>query len=312
MVHRALDVVFQHLIKLAAGLIMVPLLMGGIGYALDRAPTVGVRLWAQHPVYRPSFAPDHFTSYQWPSFIEASLLTELLATDTFVDRLLSTTDPQSLHWSQERRDSVVADLRQNIAATPEGEHLFLITYRTTQIDRGRAILDNLLVAFSAEMEAIDTETVAVAESALKNQYNSAKQALETAIKQAETYRVQHANANADPNYKTLVASAEKFQAEYLTLQAQIAQVQQSKSAVGILKASFFTLIDPPTLLPQPIITKRSPALRLAVGGLAGVLAVEALIVYVIARRDPGIRSIEDVRRRLGIRPLGTAPPVRPR
>src|SRR5262245_43937156 len=117
MVHRALDVVFQHLVKLLAGLILGTLLMGGIGYAIDRTPTVGVRLWAKRPVYTPNFTTDHFASYQWPSVIESSLLTELLGTDTFINHLLLTIDRQSAYWPQELRDSVIADLRHNIAAT---------------------------------------------------------------------------------------------------------------------------------------------------------------------------------------------------
>lgn len=309
MVHRALDVVFQHLIKLIAVLILVPLLMGGVGYALDRTPTVGVRLWAQRPLYTPNFATDRFSSYLWPSTIEAGLLTELLGTDTFVDRLLVIIDPQSPYWPQEVKDSNVADLRQNIATTTEGEHLFLVTYRTTQLDRGRSVLNNLIIAFGAEMLAIDTGTVSSVESALQIQFKSAKQAMDAAIKQSEMYRSQHANVTADPNYQSLVTQAQSLTDRYLSLQAQIGQIQESKSAVTTLQSSFFHVVDPPAVLPKQIITKQSLTLRLAIGGLGGVFALEALIVYVIARRDPGIRSVEDVRRQIGLKPLGSAPRV---
>src|SRR5262249_7613226 len=187
MVHRALDVVFQHLFKLIAALILVTVLMGGIGYAIDRTPTVGVRPWAPRPVYTPNLWTDHFASYLQPSAIECNLLIELLATDTFVNHLLVTIDPQSAYWRQELRDRVISDLRQNIAATPEGEHLYLVTYRTARIDYGRRILDRLIVAFGAEIQAIDTETVTSAESAVRVQFNNAKQAMDDAIKQPQTY-----------------------------------------------------------------------------------------------------------------------------
>jgi hypothetical protein len=310
MVHRALDVVFQHIIKLTAGLILVPLLMGGVGYALDSKPTVGMRLWAQRAVYTPNFATDRFSSYLWPSYIEASLLTELLTTDSFASRLLTTIDPQSPSWPQERRNGTIADLRQNIAATPEGEHLFLVTYRTSQVDHGRTMLEKLIVAFSAEMEAIDTGTVSAAESALRNQFNTTKKDMDTAIRQAEAYRSQHPNAtNGDPAYQSLVVQAQRLTDRYLSLEAQIGQVQQSESAVSTLNAAFFRVVDPPSVMPRQIITKQSPALRLAVGGLGSAFAVEALIVYVVARRDPSIRSVEEIRRQLGLRSLGSAPPL---
>ena len=307
--HRTLDVAFQHLIKLIAGLILVTLLMGGIGYAIDRTPTVGMRLWAERPVYTPNFSTNHFASYLWPSAIESNLLTELLATDTFINHLLVTIDPQSAYWRQELRDRVISDLRQNIEATPEGEHLYLVTYRTTQIGYGRRVLDRLIVAFGAEIQAIDTETVTSAESAVRVQFNSAKQAMDNAITQAETYRTQHSKPEADPNYQSLVAQAHTLTDRYLSLQAQLGQVQQSESAVATLHSSLFRIADPPSVMPKQLITKQSPMLRLGIGSFAAVLALEALIVYVIARRDPTIRSVEDVRRQVGLRLLGSAPRV---
>jgi hypothetical protein len=309
MAHRALDVVFQHIFKLIAGLILVTVLMGGIGYVIDRTPTVGMRLWAQRPVYTPNFSTDHFTSFLWPSAIECNLLIELLATDTFINHLLVTIDPQSAYWRQELRDSVASDLRQNIAATPEGEHLYLVTYRTARIDYGRRILDRLIVAFGAEIQAIDTETVTSAESAVRVQFNSAKQAMDDAIKQAETYRTQHSRPEADPNYQSLVTQAHTLTDRYLSLQAQLGQVQQSKSAVAAVQSSLVRVADPPSVIPKRLISKQSLMLRLGIGSFGAMLALEALLVYVIARRDPSIRSVEDIRRQIGLRPLGSAPRV---
>jgi len=309
MVHRALDVVFQHLLKLIAGLILITVLMGGIGYVIDRTPTVGIRLWAERPVYVPNFSTNHFGSFLWPSAIESNLLTELLATDTFVNHLLVTIDPQSAYWPSERRDSVSSDLRQNIAATPEGEHLYLVTYRTAQIDYGRRVLDRLAVAFGAEVQAIDTETVSAAESALRVQFNSAKQAMDDAIKQAETYRTQHSRPEVDPNYQSLVTQAHTLTDRYLSLQAQLGQVQQSESAVATTQSSWLRVVDAPSVMPKRLISKQSPMLRLGIGSFGATLALEALLVYVIARRDPSIRSVEEVRRQIDMRPLGSAPRV---
>ena len=308
MVHRSLDVVFEHLFKLAVALLLIPLAMGAIGFALDRTPTLGVRLWANRPIFTPNYATDRFSTYLWPSTIESNLLTELLSTDTFANRVLVSLDQDSLNWPPQRRDSVIADLRQNIQATPEGEHLFLITYRTFAIERGRTVLNNIVQAFGAEMAAIDTGTVSAAEKAVQAELNSAKQAMDNAIKQAETYRAQHSRTDVDPAYQTLLTQAQSLTDRYLSLQAQIGQIQQSESAVATLQSSFFRVTDPPAVLPQSIITKQSLTLRLGFGGLGAVLALEALIVYVTAKRVPGIRSPEDARRHLGLRPLGSVPP----
>lgn len=309
MVHRSLDVVFQHFFKFAAGLLLIPLAMGAIGFAVDRTPTIGVRLWANRPAFTPSLVTDRFASYLSPSTIESNLLAELLQSDTFTNRVMVTLDQRSLNWPAQRRDSFIADLRQNIEATPEGEHLFLVTYRTFSMARGQTILNDIIEAFGAEMEAIDIGTVSAAENAVQTEFNSAKQAMDNSIKQAETYKAQHARTDADPVYQSLVTQAQALTDRYLSLQVQIGQIKQSGAAVASLQSSFFHVTDPPAVLPQPIITKQSLTLRLGLGGLGAVLALEALIVYVIAKRVPGIRSVEDVRRELGLKPLGSVPRV---
>lgn len=309
MVHRSLDVLFQHFFKFGASLLLVPLAMGAIGFALDSTPTVGVRLWANRQVFTPSMVNDRTAAYFWPSTVDSDLLTELLNTDSFANRVLMILDPGSLNWPSQRRDGVVADLRQNIEATPEGAHLFLVTYRTRFTERGKTLLKNLITAFGAELESIDAGTVSVAEQAVQTEFTMAKQAMDNAIKQAETYRAQHSKTDTDPAYQSLVTLAQSLTDRYLNLQAQIGQIQQSQSAVATLRTSYFRVVDPPAVLPVQLVTKKSLSLKLGFGALGGLLALEALIVYVVAKRDPGIRSVEDVRRQIGLRPLGSAPRV---
>ena len=73
-----------------------------------------------------------------------------------------------------------------------------------------------------------------------------------------------------------------------------------------IQASIFHVVDPPAAAPQGI-TRSSPAVRYSLTAVAGIALLEALLVYVLARRDPSVRSLEEVRREVGLRPLGSTP-----
>jgi hypothetical protein len=305
MLHRALDVVFQYVFRLIAVLVAVPLAVGGIGFALDHSQTVQARIWADRPIYTPKFATDRFTSGDPPADIESGILRELLTTSKFDAAVLTRVDRHYPDWDLDRQDSADADLQQRVTVTTEGSHLFTVSYRTTQSDRGRMVLDAIIAAFGHEVQTIDADQVSVTQAALQAQVGTAKQDMDDAVRQAQTYQLQHHAGFNDPNYDTLLAQAQSKTDRYLSLQGEIAQVQGSKTALSI-QSSFFHVVDQPFVKPFQLDT-HSPAVKYALYSLIGILGAEALFVYVIARRDPRIRSVHDVRRAGQFKPLGTAP-----
>jgi hypothetical protein len=89
------------------------------------------------------------------------------------------------------------------------------------------------------------------------------------------------------------------------VKSQLDDAQGSQAAVS-LQSSFFHVVDQPFVVPFRL-DQHSVAFKYAAGALAGILFGEALLVYVIARRDPRIRSVQDVRHAGGFKPLGSAP-----
>src|SRR5262249_49186514 len=71
MLPRALDVIFQHVLRLIAAIVVVPLAVGAVGYVVDHSVTVEARIWADRPLFTPTFATDRFNSSDSPADIEA-------------------------------------------------------------------------------------------------------------------------------------------------------------------------------------------------------------------------------------------------
>lgn len=306
MLHRALDVFFQHMLRLVGGLVLVPLGVGAVGLAFDHSLTVEARVWADKPIFTPVFATDRFKSSDPPAEIEAGILRELLATSVFADAVLTRVESGYANASPTEQGSAAADLRRNVSVATEGTHLFTISYRTTDSDRGRSVVNAIIAAFGTEVQAIDANQVSVSQAALKSQLDLAQFDMDDALRQVQTYQAQHASVFNDPTYQTLLGQAQSKTDLYLSLQARLDEVKGSQAAVSVTQSSFFHVVDRPFVVPLTL-DQHAPAVKYALYALVGIVAAEALFVYVIARRDPRIRSVQDIRRAAGLKPLGSVP-----
>jgi hypothetical protein len=307
MLYRALDVIFQHLVRLIAVLLVVPLVAGGIGLVLDHSSTVEARIWADKPIFTPAFATDRFESSDPPADIEAGILRELIGTTQFATEVLTAADLSYPNWSTDQQNRAEDDLQTNVTVSTEGAHLFTLDYKTPNTARGRVIVNAIVAAFGRQVQALDTHQVSVTQTALQGQRDAAYRNMTDAVQAAQSYLAQHGIGVAnDPNYQTLIAQAQSKTDSYLAAQAQLDQVKGSQTAVFTMQSSFFHVVDQPYVVPLKI-DQHLPAVKYLLYGLVAVLALETLFVYVIARRDPHIRAVQDIRRVGKFRPLGSTP-----
>jgi hypothetical protein len=312
LIHRSLDVAFQYLRWLVVGLLLIPLAVGATSAALDRSQVVSAKIWADKPTYTPKFTSDRFDSFQTPAQVEATLLQEMIATDGFDAEVLAKTEPQYGSWSRAHQLQAATDLRNGFSIESQGEHLFVISYRSTRADHGVTVLRAIIAVFSTAVQQLEASQVVTAQTVLQGQLDSARQAMNSAVAEAQAYKVGHGlsetGAQSDPAYAQLQGQARTKSDQYLAVLAQVDDAQASRSAVASIQASVFHVVDPPALSPQRISTS-TPAVRYSLAALAAVAVVELLGIYFLARRDPNVRSLEDVRREVGLKPLGTTPVV---
>jgi hypothetical protein len=312
LIHRSLDVAFQYLRWLIVGLLVIPIAVGATSAALDRSQVVSAKIWADKPTYTPKFTSDRFDSFQTPAQVEATLLQEMVATDGFDAEVLAKTEPQYAGWSRAHQLQAASDLRQGFSIDSQGEHLFVISYRAGRADHGVTVLKAVIAVFSSAVQELEASQVVTAQTVLQGQLDSARQAMNSAVAEAQAYRLGRGlSENAaltDPAYAQLQGQAKTKSDQYLAVLAQVDDAQASRNAVGSIQASVFHVVDPPALTPQRISTS-TPAVKYSMGAFAAVLVVELLAVYLLARRDPHVRSLEDVRREVGLKPLGSTPVV---
>ncbi len=315
-VYRAVDVAFQYLKPLIALLVVVPLAVGGVLFAFGRTEEVTARVWADRPAFTPSFTSDLFSTTNSPAQVESTLMVEMIGTDSFAINVETAVQPGFASWPASQQDQALAELRGAISVTAQGEHLFLISYTTTQPAFGIRLVRALIQNYGTAVTDLETSQVGAAAGTLQASLDAAKQTMDQAVAAAQSYQAQQhlssQQADTDPNYTTLLGKAKAQTDNYLSLLAQVDAAQASQSAVVSVQSAMFHVVDPPALAPQPLISGRTPGLKQFGVALGAVAALEVLLVYFVARRDPTVRAAEDIRRALGLKPLGSAPVLGPR
>jgi len=315
-VYRAVDVAFQYLKPLIALLVVIPLAVGGVLFAFGRSEEVTARVWADRPVFTPDFTSDLYSATESPAQVESALMLEMVASDRFATNVETAVQPGFSTWPASQQDQALANLRSALSVSAQGQHLFLITYTTTQPALGIRVVQAVIQNYATAVTDLESSQVSAAAGTLQANLDAAKQAMDQAVAAADAYQAQqHLNvqqAQSDPNYTTLLGQARAQTDNYLALLAQVDAAHASQGAVASVQSAMFHVVDPPALAPQPLVSSRTPGLKQAGVALAAVAAIEALLVYFVARRDPTVRSAEDVRRALGLKPLGSAPVLGPR
>jgi hypothetical protein len=310
LLHRSLDVIFQYLPGIVAVLLIPPVLTAGLALTLDQSRVVSTRVWADRPVFTPDFAPDQFSPAESPAQNEAAMVQEMISTDSFISQVLAKVEPQYGNWSPDHQAQALEGIRQGLSTSAEGTHLFVISFRTTRVDYGKAVLKAVVDVFGVTLIHLQSNQVASASTTFQAELYAAQQDMDRAVAQAESYRASHhidfQAAATDPNYSSLLAQAKAAMDRYLADQARVDAAQASQGAVVSVQASLFHVIDQASVVPQPI-TLSSPAVRAALIVLAVNVAIVVLGVYVIVRRDPRVRSTEDVRLHVGLAPVGSVP-----
>lgn len=313
MLRRAFDVLFQNGGRCLAGLILVPLVLGAGTAVIARTELVSTRLW----VDRPPFSADVSVLGQQdplapPAATEEALLQEVLASDAFVDRILGAVTRGYRGLSGAARFNARSAFRANLSVLLEGDHTIVLSYKDPSALHGEAVLTELVRAFSKYVDGLQYQEAATQGGVAQSQINEAKTALDHATHNLQTYAASVSDKSTlktDPTFVSLLAQANAATARYQNLVGIAQQSALAKAAAPILQREIFQVVDGPSI--QPSLLGGAPVLKVVELSFALVMLSEAALVYVIARRDPRLRTAEDATQWTGLRLVSTIPTADP-
>jgi hypothetical protein len=299
MLRRCLDVAAQYAKWLAAIAILVPSLLAIETVALDR-PQVTARIWAGGNTFL--LRPGYDTA-QTPAQIDAGLIQDLVADDSFVDPVLLQSqgglgvDPVTMSEARAR-------FRENLRVVAEGHHLVVVAYRSNRAAEGIRLLTHLLTAVGETVPAIEFQTASRPGSGTIAGLRAAQEASSRSFRAMLKTRPLGARAPAPsvdrpPSPQTLRLQAEAASEQYRRKVAY--GVQADPAALAALQPAAFQVLDKPAIGPSP----HSRAISVFLAGLGGVMTIELLLVYLVTVIDSRIRTGLDAERRTGIRWVGS-------
>lgn len=308
MPYRLLDILFQYLGRMAVGLVLLPALVGGVLYATDHSQTLTVRLWAEYPVYLSSASLSKEFAGVSPAAGSQTLALELLASDSFLDPVLSQANSGYKQEGTDQKTAERALVRSRLRLTIPGPNLLVMSYTSDDPGSATRFLNGFIAALRDSVVSIQTAQASEMVSTVVNQLPGAQAAMQDALAQVQSYGAGQTPLQLarDPRYQSLVADAQARTNYFISLEDLSQQAQLLKDEIPGSQSAMLRLLDPPRADPKAIDLK-SPLIRNTLLTPLGVVVAEGLLLYVLAVRDPRVRGGGEVRARLGIQYLGSTP-----
>jgi hypothetical protein len=310
-VHRWLDVFFEWAMWFLIALIAIPAITGAVALIADRSQLVTARVWADRPVLLQAAGLANQWSNGTPSSDADALLTELVGSDWFVDQVLTDSAASFKGVAPDQKAQERTVMRQSLKHTTIGNNVLELSYLTDRPTVGSGLLNSVIVRLGDSIETLESIQTTAAVGLLDGEVAAARATMQKALDAASSYAAGKSLPQllGDAHYLTLQADALAATQYYVSLDRQAQQAHLAQSALPSIRNSIFRVMDPPSVTPKHI-DLHSVAVKYGMEALAGIAALEFVIIYLIGLRDPRIRSGEEVRKKLGVPYLGSTPDLR--
>ena len=306
MLRRSLDVLHQYRRPILAVTLLVPVLLAAASLVFDRGELVTARIWAQSYVFLLDPAPTGM-AFPKPAAAEARLLDDLLGTDSFADRVLAAGGTAFATSGPAVKARERARFRSGVQVRASGEHLVLISYRTTTPERAVKLLNSLIDAFGETAPAAQFGEAMARGSLSEAELRAARAAVNQTSSVFKPSALQPRATPSSPlSPQALLAQDSAAADRYRrVLAADSLQPEAVGADLPALRPAAFLVIDPPTR------TVLGPGRALPVVGLgiAMVSGVVLMLTYLTAWLDPRIRTGADGAQHIGILYLGHVPRI---
>lgn len=303
---RTLEVIFQRLLSLLMLVILLPIISVAVAYLLPRTYEVTTSLWAlrRYVIIGATGPETDLTST--PAQTQATALSELLQSRTFAlavadgSSLPSTLDPAVQADTQDRNDTLYAEIAQKVKVTAEGYNLFIVTYQNKDGQAAQSVVQSVIQNYGLQSQGFTVVEGELLLESYQTQLTKAKQDSTAAANAEAQYIARHpqekpADLANDPQYALLHSQTQQAQTTLQAIQNQIATINQEISSQGNATESLFKVLDAPIVPRKPVSRLKELLFGGGIGLGVGLLAC-ALYVVIVLRRDRSAYSARDLQK----------------
>jgi uncharacterized protein involved in exopolysaccharide biosynthesis len=307
---RTLEAIFRYPLRLLAFLIVLPILGVAVMYEMvPRTYQATASLWAlqRYAAIGPSGPEYDFTST--PAQTQATALSELLQTHTFVDAAVKgtnlvatlnlgqniTSNPQLLE------NALYTEISKKVLVTPQAYNLFEISYTSTDPQTARQIVASIISQYGVQSLGLTAASAQNLLESYQTQLASAQRNASNAATTEAQYEAAHPGSKVanDPQLANLDAIRLQAQTNVQNLQNTINTIQQSIGAQGTSANSLFQVLDPPQT-PDKSVSRLKNYLIGGGAGLGVALLADILFIVILVRRDRSIYSAVELQQAVAL------------
>jgi len=306
-VKRTLEAIFRHPFQLLLMIVLLPVVGVAVAYVMvPRTYQSSASLWALQRYFVIGSTGPESDLLSTPAQTQATALTELLQTRSFVDSVVKGIDlaptlslgSAVMNNPQLLEESLYNEISKHTVITPSAYDLFEISY----VNRNPYVAQQIVQAIITNYGTVGLG-LSIAEGrnllgSYQTQLADAQKSLndavtaETAYARAQPHLSQAQLAN-DPQYALLDTQRQQAQLTVQNLHNTINTIQQAINTQGTQSGTLFQVVDAPQVPYQPV----SRTKNYLIGGGAGlVVALLACVIYlvIVVRRDQGVYWAEDL------------------
>ncbi len=300
---RILETIFRHIVQLAI-LATIPILIAlSIAMAQPRAYEASATLWAlqRYSIIGATGPEADLTST--PATTQATAMQELLQSRSFALSVAQETDLASTFDAATRNnpsaldDALAAEISSKVKVIPSGYNLYQITYQNAVPNVAQQVIAAVIDRFGAaatQFSVVEGKQLVVVYTA---QLTQAQSLANAAAQAASKYLGAHPNATAqtDAIYGQLLGQAQADQSNVLTIQGNIAQLNQQLATIGNGSGGLYSIMDAPAVSDRPVSRLKTLALGGGIGLTVALLGCSIFIVLLL-RQDRTAYASGDLQR----------------
>jgi hypothetical protein len=306
-VRRTLEAIFRHPLQLLTLIVLLPIVGVAIVYFIvPRTYQSSASLWALQRYFVIGSTGPESDLLATPAQTQATALTELLQTRSFVDSVVKgidlaptlSLDSTMLNNPPQLEETLFTEISKHVVVTPSAYDLFEISYINRNPQIAQKIVASVIANYGTQGLGL---SVAEGQNLLANyqtQLANAQTNLNVAVNAETQYARAHPNLTQaqlanDPQYALLDTQRLQAQATAQNLHDTINTIQQAINTQGTQAGTLYKIIDAPQMPYLPVSRAKN---YLIGGGIGLAVALLACIIYlvIVVRRDRGVYSAYDV------------------
>ncbi len=304
---RTLEAIFRHPLQLLTLILLLPVVGVAVAYFMvPRTYQSTASLWALQRYFVIGSTGPESDLLSTPAQTQATALTELLQTRSFVDSVVKgidlaptlSLDSTVMNNPQQLEETLFNEISKHTVVTPSAYDLFEISYTNRNPHIAQQVVASVIANYGTQGLGLSIAEGQNLLASYQTQLANAQKNLNDAVTAETQYARAHSNLTQaqlanDPQYALLDSQRLQAQATTQNLHNTINTIQQAINAQGTQAGTLFQVIDAPQVPYLPV----SRTKNYLIGGGAGlVVALFACIIYlvILVRRDRGVYSAYDL------------------